>query len=99
MLGFKWWKIYSIFFYITNLLFWIGVSSGFFDYTNQGFTRELFLAIGLTFGLLSTLLIYSLSFSRTAFILITVFSLNPIIWLINYFYIKNRWQQIKELNK
>lgn len=94
MLGFKWWKIYSIVFYLSNLLFGIFFFFGLFDYQHLGFTRELFVTIGLLFAILSTLLIYSLSLNIIAFSLITILSFNFIIWIINYIYIKNRLKLI-----
>lgn len=94
MLGFKWWKIYTILFYLINLFFWISFSFGLFDYQHQGFTRELFITVGLLFAILTTLLIYSLSLNIIAFSLITILSFNFIIWIINYIYIKNRLKLI-----
>jgi hypothetical protein len=33
--------------------------------------------------------------SKVALILFTVISINPVIWIINFIYIKNRWDELK----
>jgi hypothetical protein len=38
------------------------------------------------------LCIYMLKFSRIAFIITTVISLNPILWIAHWIYLKNRWE-------
>lgn len=98
-MSFTWWKIYSVSFYILTLLFVISFFMGFFSYFEIGLTRELFFSVGLAFAILSTLLIYSLSLNIVSFILITILSFNPIIWIINYLYIKKRLEFLKIQNE
>lgn len=90
-MSFTWWRVYSGVFYIITLIFMVALFMGFFNFEELGFTKELIMALGLTFAILSTILIYSLCLNRAVFILITILSFNPIIWIINFFYIKKRW--------
>jgi len=97
-LGYTWWKIYSFLFVGTNLLFFISFWMGFFHVDEVGLSREFFMAVGITTGLLLTLLIYSLSINKTVFLITTIISLNPLIWIINGIYLKNRWQDVEKFH-
>ncbi len=55
----------------------------------------LFLFIAFV-GLLGLVLGYLIiKRSKVALILFTVISLNPVFWIINFIYIKNRWDELK----
>jgi len=95
-IGYTWWKIYSFIFVGTNLLFFIPFWMGFFNVSEVGLCREFFIAAGITTGILLTFLIYLLSMNRTAFLITTIISFNPLIWIINGIYLKNRWQDVKK---
>jgi len=95
-LGYTWWKVYGFIFAGTNLLFFIGFWMGFFNVNEVGLSRDFFIAVGITTGVLLTLLVYLLSMSRITFLITTIISLNPIIWIINAIYLKNRWQDVKK---
>jgi hypothetical protein len=45
-------------------------------------------AISITLGY------WALKQDKIALVLITIFSINPIIWVINFFYLKNRWNEL-----
>jgi hypothetical protein len=93
--SFAWWKIqgwillsYSIYAVIQlSLHGWI--QSGVFQ-------NYLILLVLLALGLASSL---SIRMNIWAFISITIFSLNPYLWIINIIYLKSRWnsQRIKGL--
>jgi hypothetical protein len=97
-IGYTWWKIYSFIFVGTNLLFWIGFWIGFFNVSEIGLSREFFVATGATIGILLTCLVYLLSMNRTVFLITTIMSINPLIWIINGIYLKNRWQDVGKFN-
>ena len=97
-IGYTWWKIYSFIFVGTNLLFFIPLWMGFFNVDKVGLCREFFIATGLTSGILLTFLIYLLSMNRIVFLITTIISFNPLIWIINGIYLKNRWQDVKKFN-
>jgi hypothetical protein len=89
-LSYKWWKIYSYIFTALNVimypLFWMG----FFATKEYGYSLSFFIAVGLTIGILLTLLKYSLELGKKSFLVITILSFNPIVWIINGIYLKNR---------
>ncbi len=94
-LGYTWWKVYGFIFTGIHLFFFIGFWMGFFNVKEVGLSRDFFIAVGITTGVLLTLLVYLLSMSRITFLITTIISLNPIIWIINAIYLKNRWQDVK----
>jgi len=55
----------------------------------KGNFSPLFFFLGAFFWL------FLVNYSRAAFILATIFTLNPIFWIINGIYIKNRWNHPK----
>jgi drug/metabolite transporter (DMT)-like permease len=53
------------------------------------------LRFGVTFCFLITLpfSVLTLMRKKMGFIILTIITLNPIVWIINGFYIKNRWNE------
>lgn len=78
-LGFRWWNIYA----------WLGLTIG-----NISMLWLLSFNVGLfTFliVLYSLLNVMALKYNKYAFLILTILSLNIIIWIINGVYLKNRW--------
>lgn len=77
--GFGWWTFWS----------WLGLIGG------TLFCLSMYATLGglaLVFAFMNIgLCIYMLKFSRTAFIITTIISLNPILWIAHWIYLKNRW--------
>ena len=71
---------------------------GFFNINEAGLCREFFLAVGLTVAVLLTFLVYLLSMNRMVFLIATIISFNPLIWIINAIYLKNRWQDTEKFH-
>ncbi|WP_311948155.1 hypothetical protein [Halomonas piscis] len=83
--GFTWWQVWA----------WLGLTLG--NLTLVPLFQEPGLA---SFALIliagnSVLMIMILSFSKYAFLIATILSLNPILWVINGIYLKNRWNHPK----
>lgn len=56
--------------------------------------------LGLFIVLLNTILmVLVLKYNKYAFLLSTISSLNPLLWIINGIYLKNRWNHPKLNNK
>lgn len=87
--NFDWWIIYG----------WLNLSLGnavlYFQLAlmNKEVETAIFLII-----INSILMIYVLKFNKYAFLIATILSLNPIFWIINGIYLKNRWHHSK-INK
>tara|TARA_B100000315_G_C14165830_1_gene402201 strand:+ start:192 stop:488 length:297 start_codon:yes stop_codon:yes gene_type:complete len=82
-IGFKWWNIWA----------WLGLTLG--NLCMLGALSEL---VGLAVVLIvinTALMIMILKFSKYAFLIATVISLNPLLWIINGIYLKNRWNHQK----
>lgn len=78
-IGFEWWGIYG----------WLGLTLG-----NIFLFIQLDNHIGIAiFSIIinSIMMIMILKFNKYAFLIATILSLNPIIWIINGIYLKNRW--------
>ena len=85
-ISFEWWLIWA----------WLGLIPG-----NLLVLIELKDAIGLAIILIifnSVLMILILKYNKYAFLIATVLTINPIIWIINGIYIKNRWRHPKVNN-
>ena len=85
-LGFKWWKTWG----------WLGLTFGsiyilFTPLGNSGI--EIWTLI--IFILNTALGVMILKLNKYAFLIMTVLSLNPIVWIINGIYLKNRWKNPK----
>nr|BAJ06919.1 hypothetical protein [uncultured bacterium] len=82
-LGFKWWQIWA----------WLGLTIGNL-YTFGVLSEQVGLAVFLII-LNSILMIMILKFNKYAFLIATILSLNPLLWIINGIYLKNRWNHPK----
>jgi len=79
-IGFTWWRVWS----------WLGLVPG---------SIFLLMQVSGPLGGWAILLCvinvvtcsFMLGYSRAAFLTLTIFSLNPILWIINGIYLKNRW--------
>ncbi|WP_321311502.1 hypothetical protein [Halarcobacter sp.] len=96
-LSYRWWKIYSYIFTVLNIIWYPFFWMGFFATKEYGYSLGFFIAVGLTIGILLTLLVNSLSLGKKSFLTITILSFNPIIWIINGIYLKNRWSDISNI--
>jgi hypothetical protein len=78
-LGFQWWSIWA----------WLGITFGNLMTLNQLKDMP---EIALVFVLINTILmILILRFNKYAFLIATILSINPLLWIINGIYLKNRW--------
>jgi hypothetical protein len=83
-IGFTWWKAWG----------WLGLIVGslsIFSLANTGLDEFLIFILILN----AVLMIMILKLNKYAFLIATVLSLNPIIWIINGIYLKNRWKHPK----
>lgn len=94
LLGYRWWLFYSTAFIIIIWLFLFGVWSGFFNISEAGVSGDFIAAIGITTAILLTWFLSLISYNRSAFLLATIFSLNPLLWIGNGIYLRNRWNQV-----
>ena len=82
-LGFTWWKVWG----------WIGLTLGNLTIFLR-FQEEMMLAITLI--VICTILnVMILKLNKYVFLIATILSINPIIWIINGIYLKNRWNHPK----
>lgn len=82
-IDFTWWVFWG----------WLGLTLG-----NLYLVFSLLDNIGLATSLVITnsiLLILVLKFNKYAFLLATIISFNPILWIVNGFYLRNRWHHPK----
>ena len=82
-LGFTWWKVWA----------WIGLTLG-----NLTFFLQLqeVMPLAITLIVINTILnVMILKFNKYVFLIATILSINPIIWIINGIYLKNRWNHPK----
>ena len=85
-IGFKWWKVYA----------WLGLILGSLSIiASTGGAGDIGVWVLIFLILNGTLMIMILKFNKYAFLIVTVLSLNPIIWIINGIYLKNRWHHPK----
>jgi hypothetical protein len=77
---------------ITTLLFLIPFWIGFFD----GMSVRLIIAMAISVGVMLTWLVYLLSMNKYAFLTATIFSFNPIFWIVNGIYLKNCWKDVEK---
>jgi len=78
-LGFTWWTLWA----------WLGLTLG-----NLMVFAQLEEATELAWGMVlvnSILCILILMYNKYAFLIATIISLNPLLWIINGIYLKNRW--------
>jgi len=90
-LGFQWWTTWA----------WLGIILG-----NLLIVVELYLELStdltrialisiVPIVLNTILMIFVLKYNKYAFLIATVLTLNPILWIINGIYLKNRWNHPK----
>jgi hypothetical protein len=78
-LGFGWWTTWA----------WLGLTIGnIMIFTNLESNEGLALFLA---GIQTLLMILILRYNKYAFLIATVLSINPILWVINGIYLKNRW--------
>lgn len=78
-LGFQWWSVWA----------WLGITLGnLMTFSQLKDMPE----VALIFVLINTvLMIFILRFNKYAFLIATILSINPLLWIINGIYLKNRW--------
>ncbi len=82
-LGFRWWTIWP----------WLGLTIG--NLYILGAMNK-FLSVALILVAVNTVLCFLiLRFNKYAFLIATILSINPIIWIVNGIYLKNRWSHPK----
>lgn len=79
-IGFQWWVVWA----------WLGLTLGNL-YTLVALRDMIGLAIILVV-VNSVLMVLILKFNKYAFLIATVLSLNPLLWIINGIYLKRRWR-------
>lgn len=103
---FKWKNFLSMFGIMMSLMF-IGaiasvggsyeVTSGFMDYQgthklNTELINRIAVIYFVLFFAISLLSYYKTKYSKVAFVLLTIMTLFPPVWIYNIFYIYNRWK-------
>lgn len=86
-MGFAWWQIWA----------WLGLTLG-----NISVIAQLQDMIGFAITLVlinSILMVMILKYNKYAFLIATILSLNPLLWIINGIYLKNRWNHPKVNNR
>ncbi len=82
-IGFQWWVVWA----------WIGLTVGnlyvFVELQELLGTALILIAIN------SLLMIMILKYNKYAFLIATIISINPLLWIINGIYLKNRWHHPK----
>ncbi len=84
-LGFTWWLVWS----------WLSLAIGVPLAFMMMLSREWGLTVLFFIPIHITICIYMLKYNRYAFTAGTALTLNPIIWIINGIYVKNRWEHPK----
>jgi hypothetical protein len=78
--GFKWWRTWA----------WLGLTIG--NLYILGIAgKEIPIFAAILIGVNSILCIYILKMNKYAFLWATILSVNPLIWIVNGIYLKNRW--------
>lgn len=83
VLSFEWWTLWA----------WLSLTIG-NVFTYFALKEEIGLAI-LAIILNIALVVYVLKFNKYAFLMATVLTFNPLLWIINGIYLKNRWHHPK----
>lgn len=87
-LDFTWWYVWSW------LNLGIGLPFGFMKLLEMKWGLA---SIPITF-IYGVICVYMLKYNRYAFVATTVLTLNPILWIINGIYVKNRWMHPKVIS-
>lgn len=82
-IGFQWWIISAWLSLILGNIYIIGT------------LRETLVLAIIFLAINTILLVLVLKFNKYAFLIATILSLNPILWIINGIYLKNRWKHPK----
>jgi hypothetical protein len=78
-IGFTWWEVWA----------WLGLTLGnFFTFALNGGVNMITLAVAIPTTILGILI---LKYNKYAFLIATILSFNPLLWIINGIYLKNRW--------
>jgi len=85
--GFEWWRAWA----------WLGLTIGNL-YLLGSFKNEEIVIAFVLIAINSILMIYILRYNKYAFLIATVLSINPLLWIINGIYLKNRWNHPKVNN-
>lgn len=88
-LGFDWWATWG----------WLGIVFGnLFLLAEIAKNEDLATFFGIIILLNTVLMIMVLKFNKYAFLITTLISINPLFWIINGIYLKNRWSHPKVNN-
>ena len=82
-IGFTWWEVCA----------WLGLAIG-NPYTLFALRDMIELAV-ILMVINSVLMVMILRFNKYAFLVATILSLNPLLWIINGIYLKRRWRHPK----
>ena len=85
-IGFRWWNIWA----------WLGLTLG--NLYMLGALSEIVGLAGVLIVINTVLMIMILKYNKYAFLIATIISLNPLLWIINGIYLKNRWNHHKVNN-
>lgn len=80
--GFTWWRVYGWLGLIVGVPYSIALGVNDRDLSGLYF---IFAAVG------AFLCVFILKYSRAAFLWATILSFNPLVWIINGIYLRNRW--------
>ena len=83
-LSFTWWKVWA----------WLSLIVGNI-YVAVDLFHEMPLFSIVIIGINTILMVMVLNFNKYAFLVATILCLNPLLWIINGFYLKNRWMHPK----
>jgi len=85
-IGFQWWVVWA----------WLGLTLGnLYVLITLREIRELIGLAVIFIAVNSVLMIMVLKFNKYAFLIATILSLNPLLWIINGIYLKRRWKHPK----
>jgi len=81
--GFQWWVVWA----------WLGLTLG--NVYTLVALRDLMALAVILIAVNSVLMVMILKFNKYAFLIATILSLNPLLWIINGIYLKRRWRHPK----
>lgn len=82
-IGFVWWQVWA----------WLGLTIG--NLYTFALVQELPVFAIILIVVNTILMIMILIYNKYAFLIATILSLNPLIWIINGIYLRNRWRHPK----
>ncbi len=87
--GFGWWNTWA----------WIGLVIGNLYILGSANGNSELISFAIVIILINTILmVMILRYNKYAFLIATILSINPLLWIINGIYLKNRWAN-KKVNK